>query len=71
LLPNGIGSPEQLKPYKDQPKRRGRPPKNPLAALATPAPAKKKGRRTFTAAQRKAQAAKMKAYWAKRKKEGK
>jgi hypothetical protein len=52
-------------------KRRGRPPKNPLAALATPAPAKKKGRRTFTAAQRKAQAAKMKAYWAKRKKEGK
>jgi hypothetical protein len=53
-------------------KRRGRPPKNPLASLtataAAPAPAKKKGRRTFTAAQRKAQAAKMKAYWAKRKK---
>jgi len=52
-------------------KRRGRPPKNPLAALATPAAPAKKGRRTFTAAQRKAQAAKMKAYWAKRKKEGK
>jgi len=54
-------------------KRRGRPPKNPLASIAAPAaaPAKKKGRRTFTAAQRKAQAAKMKAYWAKRKKEGK
>ena len=52
-------------------KRRGRPPKNPLAALAAPAAPAKKGRRTFTAAQRKAQAAKMKAYWAKRKKEGK
>jgi hypothetical protein len=51
-------------------KRRGRPPKNPLASIAAaPAPAKKKGRRTFTAAQRKAQAAKMKAYWAKRKRE--
>jgi len=31
----------------------------------------KKGRRKFTAAQRKAQAARMKAYWAKRKKEEK
>jgi hypothetical protein len=51
-------------------KRRGRPPKNPLDAVTTPAPVKK-GRRTFTAAQRKAQALKMKAYWAKRKKEGK
>jgi hypothetical protein len=52
-------------------KRRGRPPKSALASFAAPAPAKKKGRRTFTAAQRKAQALKMKAYWAKRKKEGK
>ena len=52
-------------------KRRGRPPKNPLASMEAPAAAPaKKGRRTFTAAQRKAQAAKMKAYWAKRKKEG-
>ena len=50
-------------------KRRGRPPKNPLVDGAT-APAKK-GRRKFTAAQRKAQAVRMKAYWAKRKKEAK
>jgi hypothetical protein len=52
-------------------KRRGRPPKNPLAAAAAASPAAapaKKGRRTFTAAQRKAQAEKMRAYWAKRKK---
>jgi len=51
-------------------KRRGRPPKDqsPAAALGTPAP--KKRRRT--AAQRKAQAERMKAYWAaKRKKEAK
>jgi hypothetical protein len=41
--------------------------KNPfLAVIATASP--KKGGRTFTAAQRKAQAAKMKAYWAKRRK---
>jgi len=51
-------------------KRRGRPPKNSLAGVAATTPAKK-GRRTFTAAQRKAQAAKMKAYWAKRKREAK
>ncbi len=31
----------------------------------------KKGRRKFTAAQRKAKAARMRAYWAKRKKQGK
>jgi hypothetical protein len=51
-------------------KRRGRPPKNPLAAVtatvAEPAPARKK--RTFTAAQRKEQAARMKKYWAAKKK---
>jgi hypothetical protein len=48
-------------------KRRGRPPKNPLEAsiaAAAPAPAK---RRMFTAAQRKQQAARMKAYWAAKK----
>lgn len=55
-------------------KRRGRPPKNAMvssvATAAVPAPTPtKKGRRTFTAAQRKAQAEKMKTYWAKRKKE--
>ena len=54
-------------------KRRGRPPKNPLAAsvavTAEPAPTKKK--RIFSAAQRKQQAAKMKAYWAAKKAAGK
>jgi hypothetical protein len=54
------------------PKRRGRPPKNPLAAAVAPAaptnPAKRPRR---TAAQRKAQAERMKAYWAKRKKQEK
>jgi hypothetical protein len=46
-------------------KRRGRPPKNPLAATITaaaPEPAKRK--RRFSAAQRKQQAKRMKAYWA-------
>jgi len=50
-------------------KRPGRPPKNPLAAGASPAAApvaKKRKRRS--AAQRKAQAERMKAYWANRKK---
>jgi hypothetical protein len=51
-------------------KRRGRPPKNPLATAATAAaaapPAKRHKRRS--AAQRKAQAERMKAYWAKRRK---
>ena len=50
-------------------KRRGRPPREPQAAAvamdATAAPAKK-GRRGFTPEQRAAQAARMKAYWAKR-----
>jgi hypothetical protein len=51
-------------------KRRGRPPKNPLSSEApSSAPAqKRKGR---TAAQRKAQADKMRAYWAQRKKQQK
>jgi hypothetical protein len=46
-------------------KRRGRPPKNPMA-VPEAAPAKRSGR---TPAQRKAQAKRMKEYWAKRKKE--
>jgi hypothetical protein len=46
-------------------KRRGRPPKNPVS-VTEGVPAKRKGR---TPAQRKAQAKRMKAYWAKRKKE--
>ena len=50
-------------------KRRGRPPKNPLALVETAAAAPEKKRRGRTAAQRKAQAHKMKEYWAKRKKE--
>jgi hypothetical protein len=52
-------------------KRRGRPPKHqsPTTALPTSAPKRKRRR---TAAQRKAQAERMKAYWAaKRKKEAK
>lgn len=51
-------------------KRRGRPPKNPLATAApgaTSAPAKRK-RRTFSAAQRKQQAERMRAYWAAKRK---
>ena len=56
-------------------KRRGRPPKNPLAATtsapatvsAAPAPAKK-GRRKFTAAQREAAAERMRQRWAAKKK---
>ena len=51
--------------------RRGRPPKNPLAAAvtgtaATPAPKKRGG---LSTAKRKAQSERMKAYWAKRKKQ--
>jgi hypothetical protein len=48
-------------------KRRGRPPKNPLAALAAPKP---RGRKGMSAAARKAQSKRMKAYWAKRRKDG-
>jgi hypothetical protein len=51
-------------------KRRGRPPKNPLTAVtaAAEAPAPKK-RRGLSPAERKAQSERMKAYWAKRKKQ--
>ena len=49
-------------------KRRGRPPKNAQAALApdaaTSTPAPKKKARKFSAAQRKAQSEKLKAFWA-------
>jgi hypothetical protein len=47
-------------------KRRGRPQKNPLATPASPEPAQpaKKKRRKFTAAQRKQQGERMKAFWA-------
>jgi hypothetical protein len=47
-------------------KRRGRPPKN--LVTTNPGPVPKKRGRTFTAAQRKAQAKRMKEMWAKRKK---
>jgi hypothetical protein len=50
-------------------KRRGRPPKKASISVsvpsAAPAPARKK--RTFSAEQRKAQAKRMRAYWAKKK----
>lgn len=51
-------------------KRRGRPPKNPLASSSSttsPAASTRK-KRTFTNAQRNAQAKRMKAYWAAKKK---
>jgi hypothetical protein len=51
-------------------RRRGRPPKNPLAILAaTSAPAPNGRRGGMTAAARKAQSRRMKAYWAKKRKE--
>jgi hypothetical protein len=51
-------------------KRPGRPPgsKNGVGTAATVNAPKKQGRRTFTVAQRKAQAARMKKYWAAKKK---
>jgi hypothetical protein len=52
-------------------KRRGRPRKNRLATVAaetSQAPVQEKKRRTFTAAQRREQAKRMKAYWAAKKK---
>jgi hypothetical protein len=53
-------------------KRRGRPPKNPLASIApAAAPAPSKARRKRTAAQKKAQGERMKAYWAAKKKAAK
>lgn len=53
-------------------KRRGRPPKNPLMATAAPvaAPVAKKHKRQ-SAARRKAQAERMKAYWAAKRKKAK
>jgi hypothetical protein len=52
-------------------KRRGRPPKNPLAVATSAAPASaKRKKRTFTAAQRKQQGERMKAYWAAKKNAG-
>jgi hypothetical protein len=53
-------------------KRRGRPPQHLSSLLpngSQPSAAKK--RRTFTAAQRKQQAERMKTYWAKKRKQGK
>jgi hypothetical protein len=56
-------------------KRRGRPPKNPLAVAAAAAPVKavkaapiKRKGRTFTAAQKKAAAERMRQRWAAKKK---
>jgi hypothetical protein len=51
-------------------KRRGRPPKNPVALAGSTGNGQKKSR-TFTAGQRKKQAARMKAYWAAKKKSAK
>ncbi len=51
-------------------KRRGRPPKNPVASASLEAAPVKK-RKGRTAAQRKAQAEKMRAYWAQRKRQQK
>ena len=50
-------------------KRRGRPPKNAIGAVAAAPAARKAKRKGRTAAQRKAQSEKMKAYWANRKKQ--
>jgi hypothetical protein len=52
-------------------KRRGRPPRNPLAAIATitAVSAAPKKRRGMSPAKRKAQSERMKAFWAKRKKQ--
>jgi hypothetical protein len=52
-------------------KRRGRTPKNPLAALVTTTAVKAapKKRRGFNPAKRKAQSLRMKAYWANRRKQ--
>jgi hypothetical protein len=52
-------------------KRRGRPPKNPLLPIALPTENGYRKTRTFSAAQRKKQAARMKAYWAAKKKAAK
>jgi hypothetical protein len=49
-------------------KRRGRPPKNSVLTVAPTAENGHKKMRTFSPAQRKKQAARMKAYWAAKKK---
>jgi hypothetical protein len=49
-------------------KRRGRPPKNPLAAVASAPATSVANRSRLSPAKRKAQSERMKAYWAKRKK---
>lgn len=50
-------------------KRRGRPPKNPLAAAITTSASTPTKRKGLSPANRKAQSERMKAYWAKRKKQ--
>jgi hypothetical protein len=50
-----------------EPKRRGRPPKNPVA-VAGPTAAVRPARKRRSAAQRKAQAERMRQYWAAKKK---
>lgn len=52
-------------------KRRGRPPKNLTAVVANGSEPPVKRARTFSAAQRKQQAERMKAYWAKKRKQAK
>jgi len=52
-------------------KRRGRPPKSPLLVGGLPTENGHKKTRKFSAAQRKKQAARMKAYWAAKKKASK
>ena len=52
-------------------KRRGRPPKNITAVVAATVPTAPKKRKGMSAARRKAQAERMKEYWAKRKKAAK
>jgi hypothetical protein len=49
-------------------KRRGRPPKNPLLAGLAPATTPAKGKSGRSAAARKAQSQRMKAYWAAKRK---
>jgi hypothetical protein len=50
-------------------KRRGRPPKNSLAAAMPVTATTASKRKSLSAAKRKAQSERMKAYWAKRKKQ--
>lgn len=52
----------------DVPKRRGRPPGSKTKKVKTAKPAKKRGRRQMSAAQKKAVSERMKSYWAARRK---